>query len=250
MEGYEDRAHKQIQIESWSNSARTLNLRGSTPGGPFAESHITNGDRSRATDTFELHGTPTKLQVSPSTGPVRRGECYVRVTLLLDGEPVLRLSSAYLTDSKTVSWPPGQYEGFTEGAGLRKLVTGTDPAANVEINEAVPSNAIWKIIGVKVALVADANVANRTVALIVNDGASNILVLVTEAVQTAGQTRNYNWFPLAPRETAFTQGQIEIPIPDNLILPAGWKLVSETTNRQIGDNYGAPLLIIEEWIQE
>ena len=251
-EDYEARAHKQLQIESWSNAARTLLVRGATDGGPFAESHTTNSDRSRATDTFELHGLPTKLQVNPSAGPVRRGECYVRVTLLLDGEPVQRLSAGYLTDSKTMSWPPGVFEAFTDGPGLIRILTGTNPAAGAEITETVPTNAKWRLKSVSFSLVADATVVNRTIGLALDDGATTYMLITAGAVQTAGQTKFYNYISGYPeRETAFDgQAYIRTPLPPNLDVFQGWRFRTATISLQAGDDLSAASFVVEEWIEE
>jgi len=252
MEGYEDRAHKQIQIESWSNSARTLNLRGSTPGGPFAESHVTNADRSRATDTYEIHGIPTKLQVNPQTAPVRRGECYVRVTLLLDGEPVQRLSAGYLTDSKTISWPPGVHEGFLEGPGLIRTITGTNPAAGAAISETVPTNAAWKFKSLRVSLATDGNVANREAFLYYDDGSVTIYRSAHGPAHVANSTYYYHFIAGYPiEETGFDAGgQNRLPMPGDLLLSGGYRIQSGISSGQATDDWGAPVLQVEEWINE
>ena len=249
-EDYEARAHKQLQIESWSNAARTLLVRGATDGGPFAEQHVTNADKSRATDTFELHGRPTKLQISPSTAPVRRGECYVRATLLLDGEPVHRLSSGYLTDSKTLSWPEGVFEGFTEGPGLIRLLTGTNPAAGAEISETVPTNARWLIRTFRANLVADGNASNRFGQIMLDDGAtpwwySHIHV----TAQVAGETRAYH-FGLEMEHIDVGGGNIYQGAIPPFTLPGGWRIRSNTGGLLAGDEWAAPYLVIEEWIEE
>ena len=248
-EDYGARAHKQIQIESWSNSARTLLLRGSTPGGPFAEQHTTNADRSKATNTYEIHGIPSKLQISPSTAPVRRGECYVRVTLLQDGEPVQRLSSAYITDSKTLSWPPGQFEGFTEGPGLIRVISGTDPAAGAEITEAVPTNARWRLLIVYASLVTDATVISRYVGWLLDDGAATFWYRNYDLVQDASKTEPYNLSQAQNFVAALGSGS-NMPIPIGLLMYQGWRVKTQTNNLQAGDDWGLPKIVVEEWIEE
>jgi len=252
---YEDRAHKELQIESWSNSARTLLIRGSTPGGPFAEQHVTNADRSLATDTYELHGIPTRVQISPDTAPVRRGECYVRVTLMIDGEPVQRLASAYLTDSKTLSWPPGQYESSTEGPGLIRSILGTDPAATVMITEVVPTNARWKLLGAHFRLTTDANAANRWVSLRHDDGAARLREVIIGTAHVASEVRDYMFmagFSIEywDRYQAGIDGQSASPLPPDFIMFQGHRLVTTLGNPQAADDFGAPRLTVEEWIEE
>ena len=249
-EDYEARAHKQLQIESWSNAARTLLVRGATDGGPFAEQHVTNADKSRATDTFELHGRPTKLQISPSTAPVRRGECYVRVTLLLDGEPVQRLAAAYLTDSKTLSWPPGQFEAFTEGPGLIRVITGTDPAAGVEVVETVPTNTRWVLRGLRIGLTSDATVINRVVRLQLDDGANVFHQVPDIAVQPASSGYAYHYSLGGESRRGVGDNAILSHLLPQLQLFQGYRFATSTGSLQAGDNYTAPIYEVEEWIEE
>ena len=249
-ESYIKRAHKQIQVESWSNSAREILLRGYSEAGPFAESHTTNADRSRATDTYEVHGVPQSISARPRAVPVRRGECYIRITLLVDGEPVKRLMAAYLTDGKTLSWPPGVHEGFTEGPGLIRLVTGTNPAAGVEVLEAVPTNARWKLRGLYIQLTTDANAANRTVLMELDDG-TTVFYTIRGPVHTASLTRGY-FGVVDPGylEAAFDAGNaIRLPLPE-ITLYQGWSFGTTTVALQVGDDWTAPTLIVEEWIEE
>ena len=250
-EPYIERAHKQIQVESWSNAAREILLRGYSEDGPFAESHTTNADRSRATDTYEVHGDPVSISARPLTVPVRRGECYVRVSLLVEGEPVKRLLAAYLTDGKTLSWPPGVHEDFTEGKGLVRLVTGTDPAAGAEILEAVPANARWRILSLRAVLVADATVLNRSARFVVDNGAAQFYETLHPPNQAASETRVYNAAPGMNQETAFDGSAVlRLNLPPEMYLFQGYRIGSVTGNLQAGDNWGPPRLLVEEWIEE
>ena len=251
-ETYLERAHLELQIESWSNAAREILLRGNASGGAFAETHTTNADRSRATNTYQIHGAPEALTASPAVAGVRRGECYVRITLLADGEPVKRLVAAYLTDGKTLSWPDGVHEDFTEGAGLIRIVTGTNPAAGAEISEAVPANARWKLKGLIASLVSDATVLNRKVRFEVDDGTNVIFPTITGPNHAASST--FVYVPTAgyPVEQAAIHGAnyYIFPLPMDLVLFQGYQIYTVTANIQAGDDWGAPRILVEEWIEE
>ena len=249
-EPFIQRAHKQIQIESWSNSAREILLRGYSEDGPFAESHTTNADRSRAVDTYEVHGDPISITARPAAVPVRRGECYVRLTLVLDGEPVKRFFSAYLTDGKTLAWPPGVFEGFTEGAGLIRTITGTNPAAGAEVSEAVPTNARWRLIAIKLNFTTDGTVANRYVSLTTDDGAVMPFQIYAQPAHAASVGKTYTFSPAAADRAAALINTINTPIPPELILPQASRIRSLTNSIQAGDDHAAPLLTVEEWIEE
>ena len=249
-ENYVLRAHKQLQIESWSNAARTILLRGYSKDGPFAEQHTTNADRSRAVDTYEVHGDPLSVTASPLTAPVRRGECYLRVTLLLDGEPVKRLMAAYLTDGKTLTWPPGVHEAMTAIPGNDIVILGTNPAAGVEIIEAVPVNTRRRIKVMRFTLGTDGTVVNRYVITTIDDGVTTFYDHIAP-VQIASQTMIYNpTRGMGYEETAFdANNKVRIPIPD-IPLSQGWRIRTATLNLQAGDDFSAPLTELEEWIEE
>lgn len=243
---YSERAHKQLLIESWSNSARELLIRGYTTGGPFAESHTTNADRSRASDLYELHGFPEGVQISPLVAPVRRGECYIRLTLMMDGEPVLRMSAAYLTDLQTISWPNGVFEESTDGQGLVRTITGSNPAAGAGITETVPTNARWKFLGVRATFVADATVITRDNKIQFNNGVTTIFEVEAGGI-TASQTKNIAFAPGYTDDSAGSNYHSNTP---EILLFQGWGFTMTPGGIQAGDDWGSPTIIVEEWIEE
>jgi len=163
---------------------------------------------------------------------------------------VLLLSAQYITDHKVIQWPPGFVESSVEGPGLLRSITGTDPAAGSEITETVPTNARWRLRGIRFELATSADVADRRVLLIIDDGASVFTAIVVEAIQTADLTRAYNFYSIAPRESVFTVGNIESPLPEDLMLLQGWRIRTSTVNLQAADDYGAPQRLVDEWIEK
>ncbi|GAH19887.1 unnamed protein product, partial [marine sediment metagenome] len=117
-----------LRLETWSDTIRVLWLSGLSGGLPFSYEHVTNGDRSLKVEDFTLSEynlvMPDMLSVQPKmpmilsfngVKPVRRGQCYARVTLLFQDKQIAVLSSAYVTDAKGITYPPGVHEGFAEG---------------------------------------------------------------------------------------------------------------------------------------
>ena len=238
-----------IRIESWSNSARLLHVRGFTRDGILSFEHTTNGDRSRKAETFTLPDWPQFITVYPDTVPVRRGECYVRLTLLAAGSPVGILSAGYLTDSKTITWPPGVFEGFTEGAGLIRVVTGSDPAAGSEISITVPTNVRWRLISIQFSLTTDSTVADRRVILMLDDGASIFCTIAANYQQAENLTQTYV-FMVGGEMTTSIGGMIQSRLPNPTILFQGYRIRTSTVNLQAGDDFSPPRFIVEEWIEE
>lgn len=243
-----------LRIESWSNSARVLLLRGVSGDLPFSFEHTTNADRSRAASDFTIDPykfiRPELLSVAPVTVPVRRGECYVRVTLLHEDKIIAVLSAAYLTDSKTITWPPGVFESSTEGPGLLRTFVGTDPAAGAQINEEVPTNAVWKLKSVRASLITDATVVNRHAQIQVHDGTRQVWALTSSYDHIASSTVAYLGLPIGIEIMTPRWAQVTFGFPLDMYMFQGWSLRSSIEAGVAGDDWGAPVIQVEEWIQE
>ncbi len=226
------------------------------PGGrivPFAERHVASTDRTAATSTHGLgEGLLTNVQLRLSAGSGGLGRVFgvLEVVRGLGGgvQPLATLIQGYITTNGRRAWPGSPIEGGVNDRGWLRTFQGTDPAANVEISETVPTNTRWSIWSFVAQLVADANVANRTVTLIIDDGANTIWQMDASAAQTAGQTRIYEAFNLGTAAD-LVGSTFRIPAPFPIVLPAGARIRTSTANRQVGDNWGAPLIVVEEWIE-
>ncbi len=132
------------------------------------------------------------------------------------------------------------------GHGLIRLITGTNPAAGAEVSEAVPAGVRWRILTVEIILVAEVTAAVRTVELAFDDGANVYFDRKSPADQAASETREYHFSPVGYTDSAFIDTDIVLGIPP-LILPAGHRIRTITNNLQSGDDFSAPLLLVEEW---
>lgn len=235
-------------VESYSNAARTIQIRGLTKDQQIIIDHSTNSDRSLATSVIPITSIPTALTARTSATSVSRGECYVRVSLRVDGVVQALLLAGYITDTGAPAYPNGKIEGAQKSHGLIRLVTGTDPAAGSEISETVPTGARWRVIAIRATLVADATVASRQVQFIFDDGTTDFFHFTSGTGQTASQTVKYDGAKLS---NAQSTGQLEVSmsIPPDLILTGGMRFKTTTANLQAGDNWGAPVILVEEYIE-
>lgn len=190
---------------------------------------------------FVLSAAPTSLI----------GSCYVHVAVLRgsDNNSLLTglLCQGYVTNSHAINWPGGDSQEPTDGAGLIRSISGTDPAPGAEISETVPTGARWRLLGIRSGMVADANVATRVAQLVMTDGATTIMLVPPSASQTAGQTRTYNATG-APIYPAVSASQLGWTLPPYMLLPAGAIISTVTLNLQVGDNWTTPQLLVEEWL--
>jgi hypothetical protein len=127
--------------------------------------------------------------------------------------------------------------------------TGSNPAANTEWSETVPTGCVWRILAIRAQLVTDANVANRRVSVTITDVASGNVVFkpVDESVQAASLTHNYNIAPQQGHAVADVEHYLPLPISDSWFVPAGFVIASSTLNLQATDNWGAPTFYVEEF---
>jgi len=232
--------------------ARVLRLDGSIS--PQQEPHITNALRTEVTSTHAIgEGWLQHLNVRATVGTPRRGQCFVIVDLVRGQTggvtPLGVLLQGYAKDTTGLAWPGMLHSDSADGPGCIRSITGTDPAAGVEVSETVPANARWRLLGVDVALVTDATVANREVVLVLDDGVLPLAEIASGTAQAASLTRRYSFAVGVQRGAGAVSTIINAPIPDGFLM-GGHRIRTQTTGIVAGDNFGAPQLWVEEWIED
>lgn len=122
-----------------------------------------------------------------------------------------------------------------------ELVTGTDPAANVEISDTVPAGETWLIHSILTELTTDANAANRTVRLSFTDG-TEFEFHIDATNQTATQITSRQYKAINNEVVAGLNRVFDLNA--GLILAPGTVISTTTTNLQATDNWAAPLYYV------
>lgn len=248
-----------LAIVSWNSlstvtqltlSGRFLNLEGEMID--FSERHVPNTDRSLAASNFRLgEGWLLSLQLVSNSTPIV-GQTFVRVATTRGagqaGTALMTLMQGYCGALQALSWPLSPIVNTISGRGVIRSITGTDPAAGAEILEVVPTGARWRPIALAVSLVTDATVTNRSPELFFSDGTLAFYSCDPPAVQTASLNRFYNGSCGGERLAAIAENP-QWNIPNELILLAGFKIRTNTLNLQAGDNWAAPQMLVEEWLE-
>lgn len=141
-------------------------------------------------------------------------------------------------------------DGAKDGPGSIQSITGTDPAAGVEISVTVPANTIWSVRSISAALVTDANAASRRTRATLDDGTTVFHRVSTGVDHTASLTVQYSWAPAGAAAigvVAVTDATVNVPLPIPTVLWPGHKFVTVTGAIVAGDNWGAPQLSVESW---
>lgn len=220
----------------------------------FSFSFTPTTARAMSTSTQRLGcGWLLNVQIFASAGTPRRGQCFVRLAIVQGFTGAIvslgTLLQGYVQDTTALAYPGSPIEASTEGPGVIRSIAGTDPAAGAEISEAVPTNARWRLLSLRASLVTDGTVANRFPRLIVDDGTTVLFSSEVTPAQAASQTSQNQWAAWGVGQYS-GQALAYSPLPPRLLLMGGYRLLTLVTNLQAGDNWGAPQLLVEEWIED
>ncbi len=213
----------------------------------------TTSDRTQQQTRIWLpSGQLVALSVQATAQSPRRGQSWAVVFLestLPSGATTLTpLAQGYITVESALFWPGGPYGSSVEGPGMLRSVLGTDPAAGAEIIETVPTGARWKLHALRADLSTDATVPARTVNFYVDDGTSRLFDMGGVATQAASGTLTY-MIGVYGYQPAQVWGGVLFDWPQGVVLFQAWRLRSATTNFVAGDNWAAPRMLVEEWIE-
>jgi hypothetical protein len=216
--------------------------------------HIPAADRTVAFEPFNLaEGFLLSAVVFPSAGAPLRGQTFVELGLLRgaggQGDVVDVLVKDYVAESEPIGFPGSPVVSAVAGAGARRVVAGADPAAGVEWSITVPTDARWRFIALRVLLVNDATVASRVPVFVFDDGANEFYNVAAQIALVASQTGSYSIG--GGQGSAQSVGtSMTLPAPQDFYLGAGFRIRSNTSNLQAGDNWTAPQALIEEWLED
>jgi len=128
-----------------------------------------------------------------------------------------------------------------------KVVSGTNPAANAEVSQTVPAGELWLLFCVTVACVQGGTQTPLPI-LSITDGTTKFFESAgSTTVQAVSTTTQYTWAP-----GLVTSGQIGAttnvhsfaPLPEGLLLEAGYVIATTTIGIGANTDYGAPAFFV------
>ena len=169
---------------------------------------------------------------------VLRGQMYGTLALSWRFMPIAR---GYLYDGHAVVLGENVETGPTGGQGFIRSITGTDPAAGVEISETVPTDLSWRLISLDVTIVAGA-------------AAFNPYFRITDGTNEVWRSSSISVTGGATEQMVLSQVGHRVEAGNNLLsLPAGMIMrpayVIETAAITADDDYTAPQLLVEQWLE-
>lgn len=222
---------------------------------PFQALHTPATDRTLARVVVTLpRGWLMSAIARVTTAAPAIGNTWVKLDLVrglpTTSTPLMKLAADYVTVEQPVYWAGsrGQDVHSLEGRGVIRSIAGTDPAAGAEISETVPTNARWRLLLFTARFVSDSTAVNRNPSLTLDDGTTVLLSADPPEAQTATQNFRYYAGPGTQR-LAFFYDNKSWNLPTDVILPSAYRIRTITGGLQAGDNYGAPQLEVEEWLE-
>jgi len=245
-------------VSSGSLAGVTLEIAGrflSTTGEitPFIFVQTANSARTTTTSDLQLgDGWLLGITVRPSIGAPAWGQTFVSLRVIRGQTgatiALATLAADYVTDVARLAWPGSPTGSPSDTPGVIRAVTGTNPAAGAEITETVPTGARWRVVSIGATLVTDGTVATRRASLTYDDGATVFFRSAQVQTQLASVTRRYTWAAGLPVETIISAEAAVAGLPVGGILTGGMRILTATESLQAADDWGAPLLLVEEWI--
>lgn len=248
-----------LRITSWNCAAsvvcrisgRFLTMQGDIV--PFDRLHTPNVDRTLAQQDYRLgHGWILDASVIASAGAPVFGQTFTRLEVIRgEGTPAVSLAvlaQGCCTATQRLAWPGSVQYTPIERPGALRVVVGTDPAVAAEILETVPTGARWRLRAIGATLTTDANAANRFPVLVVDDGATLLAASASGSNLTASTAWQVGWSIIGANGNANTPRDSR-PLAADLVLRAGHRVGTITANLQAGDDWSAPSLLVEEWLE-
>lgn len=227
-------------------AAGTFSIRGITREETFTFNVVAAGTGVKETFEFGVSDIPILLSATDPDGNFGEGELYVTMALEINGTVVYEFASGYVFQFKSISYPGIGLQATRTGGGILTQVSAAAPAAGAEATITVPAGEIWKIHTISVQLVTDANVANRRVHILVDDGSGIGIEMFTEQDQAAGLTRNYSFAQYGILPDTIDGNAICAPLPANLFTVDSLTISTVTQNIQVGDQYNQMVLSVEK----
>lgn len=238
----------------------TLSFRTLQPDGSITLSRYdvqVSGTRISIPNFFPLnYGFIISCVVTANTGATpKRGQVYAQVFIqrgAMSTQPNYpqQLCCGYVTYQTPLFYPYGPVAYSTDGRGMMRSITGTTPALGAEINEVVPTGAMWKLQSIVFSLTASAAVSTRGVVLSLVDSVGSVFAQAVSATPVAASSALFFAFG-AGLNNAYLTGTITVQcsLPTDIHLTGGFRIITSTAGLQTGDQYGQVQYLVEEWLQ-
>jgi hypothetical protein len=191
-------------------------------------------------------GQLLNFSVQTTNSNVYSGDLYCAAQIQIGDVEIpanrLYLTAGYINSATGLTFPLQQPQGPAAAPTQIQQIGITDPAAGANYDVLSDLNIQQTLVGGTVEFTADANVANRTINLIISGNSGLISRSSDTTPITAGQTRIIQFWN-GPNMPANTTAIHYIPLPDN-VSGQNLEIQVTATNIQAGDTFSALQLLV------
>ena len=245
MLAFENGAAFDLEVITASKLATAIEITGMTREGPFKYAFTTNGSTAAQTTIFKIPDVPIWLTVKTAGIAASVNDVHAMVYVRVSETRLQLLCQGFLGQFHGINFPNQVPMTPLQQRGALSYTAGTDPAAGANASITVPTGEYWKVKQVKISLVTDATVADRSVVLYYRTPAAVMFNIVPAAVQVASKTIIYHWFEGAALKDDPTSLNQTIPLPADIILAPGYIIATAVKNLQAADDLSALGVIYE-----
>ncbi len=184
-------------------------------------------------------------------GVPSRGFVFVRGSLIrpIGGGTNLKipLFADYIPGAGSIGWPSSRVLSPVEGPGFLTAVIVTNPAAGADWVQTIPANERWRPISLEAQLAVANSGAARPVEIVLDNGSAIYARMATNTTAPINATANVNFSNAGTPSTSIAS-DLYAQMPSGVILPAGHRVRSVTTNIVAGDAWSNIIFLVEKWI--
>lgn len=200
-----------------------------------------------------IAGYLLSVGVYATTGTPHRGDTWAVISLeriaVSGNRNAVALARGYITNADSLSWPANNFSYSIEGPGRITRDTTAAGGAGAEYTYIATGAIRVMLRGMLLTLTTSGVAATRRVHLQFQDNSGSIVAdIPSQTTQTASLTYTYYFFPYGFTPTVVGT-QVFVNIPPNLPIVANWKIKTATDLIDTGDQYSAPALWLETWIE-
>lgn len=186
-----------------------------------------------------------------SQNAVTRGQTIAFAWLVRGVGPIGPTSQVLFQDYTSLgnipSWPGGRNLGPIEGPGWISSVQQANPAAGVDWILTVPATEHRHLITLNADLAVANSGAARPIEIIVDDGVNVLARMAGNIAAPINATSHVNFSNAGTPSTAIAT-DIYAQMPSGLVLEAGMRVRSLTTNIVGGDQWSNIWALFERWV--
>jgi hypothetical protein len=243
-----DKSAFKLLIASQANAAKIVKIRTVTRSGISEFAHTTLSTGAVKTELFGISDIPILVSVKDDSGAFNQGDCFVTLSLTIDGEVVYELSAGMVYGQKGVSWPSNNAIDAVPGHGRYRSLSVSDPAAGGHYEQSIPIGRLWRILAFHVEYQADANAGNRYLFFQAQDASNNpYLTVMKKTAIVANDDKLVTFAQFGHVEIEQIGDDNFIALPSEIVMPEAHIFYLEGGGAKAGDQFVGLTIMIEEY---